>query len=132
MKAELSQRSQYSTSSKWENIASYSRAIKVGNTVYVSGTTAFDEKGELVGIGNMYQQTWQALKNIELGLNKAGAPLAAVVKTIAYVTDISRVLEYSKAYSEFFSKIRPASTLVEVKQLVDPRMLIEIEAIAVL
>lgn len=126
-----SSRSRYSTGSKYEEIASYSRAVKVGNLVYLSGTTAFDEKGQLVGAGDVYAQTKQALRNIERGLTQAGATTAHIVKTTAYITDMSRWREYAKAYSEVFKETRPASTLVEVKGLVDPGMLIEIEGVAV-
>ena len=113
---------------KFEDIVGYSRAVRVDNHVYVTGTTATDEKGDVVGIGDAYAQTVQVIQNIERALIKAGASLANVVLTRIYVTDISRWEEYGRAHREFFGDIRPCATMVQVSSLIDPRMLVEIEA----
>lgn len=124
----MTERERISSGTKWEPFVGYSRAVKVGTRIYVAGTTATDERGELVGEGDAYAQTVRVMKNIERALGKAGASLAHVVRTRMFVTDISRWEEYGRAHGEFFRDIRPASTMVEVKQLIDPRMLVEIEA----
>ncbi len=124
----LSDRQNISSGAKWEDIVGYSRAVRVGSRIYLTGTTAIDEKGELAGIGDAYQQTVQIIRNIERALKQAGAALENVVRTRMFVTDIRRWEEYGRAHREFFGNIRPCATMVEVRALIDPAMLIEIEA----
>jgi enamine deaminase RidA (YjgF/YER057c/UK114 family) len=117
-----------SSSTKWEQVVGYSRAVRVGTRVYVSGTTAVDEQGNIVGLDDGYAQAAQVIRNIEGALKQAGATLANVVRTRMFVTDIARWQDYARAHGEFFGEIRPCATMVEVRALIDPRMLIEIEA----
>lgn len=125
----MQERQKYSSGVKWESIVGYSRAVRVGNRIYVTGTTATGENGEIVGgNGDAYGQTVQAIRNIERALKALGAGLENVVRTRMFVTDISRWEEYGRAHGEFFREITPATTMVEVSKLIDPQMLIEIEA----
>lgn len=126
--AEMRERQKYSSGAKWEPIVGYSRAVKVGSRIYVTGTTATGENGEIVGKGDAYTQTVQVIRNIERALKALGAGLENVVRTRMFVTDISRWEEYGRAHGEFFGGIMPATTMVEVSKLIDPDMLIEIEA----
>jgi enamine deaminase RidA (YjgF/YER057c/UK114 family) len=124
----MQERQRYSSGAKWESIVGYSRAVRVGNRIYVTGTTAIDENGEIVGAGDAYEQTVQVIKNIECALQALGATLENVVRTRMFVTDISRWEEYGRAHGELFCEIMPATTMVEVSKLIDEKMLIEIEA----
>jgi enamine deaminase RidA (YjgF/YER057c/UK114 family) len=123
----MQKREKYSSGAKWEVIVGYSRAVKVGSRIYVTGTTATNENSEIVGIGDAYAQTVQTIKNIEKALQALGATLENVVRTRMFVTDISRWEEYGRAHGEFFREIMPATTMVEVSKLIDAEMLIEIE-----
>ena len=128
----MPQRQNISSHTKWEPLVGYSRAVRVGPFVYVSGTTGVDEKGRLVGLGDPEKQTAQALANIEKALTEAGARMHDVVRTRIFVTNIDLWEKIGHAHAAAFGDIRPATSMVEVKRLIDPSMLVEIEADAVI
>jgi len=126
------ERINYSSGAKWEDIVGYSRAVKIGNTIEVTGTVAVDEQNNLVGDNNAYEQTRFIIQKMDAVLKRAGASLKDVVRTRMFVTDISRWEEYGRAHGEFFKDIKPCTSMIEVKGLIAPEYLIEIEATAII
>jgi enamine deaminase RidA (YjgF/YER057c/UK114 family) len=125
------ERTNYSSGAKWEDIVGYSRAVKIGNVIEITGTVAVDENNLLIGKDDAYTQTKFIIEKIEKVLQKAGASLKDVIRTRMFVTDISRWQEYGKAHGEFFKNIKPCTSMIEVKGLIEPGYLIEIEATAI-
>jgi enamine deaminase RidA (YjgF/YER057c/UK114 family) len=125
------ERVNYSSGAKWEDIVGYSRAVKVGSTIEVTGTVAINDQGEIVGKDNAYEQTKFVIEKIQKVLIRAGASLKDVVRTRMFVTDISKWEEYGKAHGEFFKEIKPCTSMIEISALIDPDYMIEIEATAV-
>lgn len=128
----MSDRINISSGAKWEDIVGYSRAVRIGNIIEVAGTTAVDEQGNVVGLNNAYEQTRFILAKIEKALTAAGASLKDVVRTRMFVTDISKWEEIGRAHGEYFREIKPAASMIEVKGLISPELLVEIEVTAIM
>jgi len=128
----MTKRLNISSGAKWEDIVGYSRAVRIGNVIEVAGTTAVDEAGNIVGVNDAYQQTKFTLAKIEKALVQAGATMKDVIRTRLYVTDISKWEDIGRAHGEYFREIKPASAMIEVKGLIDPKLLVEIEVTAVI
>jgi enamine deaminase RidA (YjgF/YER057c/UK114 family) len=128
----MTRRLNISSGAKWEDIVGYSRAVKIGNVIEVAGTSALDESGNIIGINDPYEQTKFIIKKIGKALNSAGATLNDVVRTRMFVTDISRWEEIGRAHGEYFRGIKPVSTMIEVKSLISPEMLVEMEVTAII
>ena len=131
-RSKMTERIKTSSGTKWETVVGYSRAVKIDKVIHVSGTTATDQEGNLVGVDDVQKQTTQTILNIKRALESVGGTLEDVIRTRIYVTDISKWEEIGKIHGRFFKDIRPATSMVEVKRLVDARMLVEIEAEAIL
>ncbi len=128
----MTKRINISSDTKWEEIVGYSRVVKVGNQIFVTGTTAIDDNGNIIGIGDVYKQTKFIISKIEKYLNEAGAKLNDIVRTRMFVVNIEDWKEIGKAHNQFFKNIKPATTMVEVNNLIDSNLLIEIEADAII
>ena len=128
----MSGRTNYSSGAIWEDLVGYSRAVRIDNQIEISGTVAADQNGRVIGRDDAYQQTLAILQKIEKALKQAGASLNDVVRTRMFVTDISRFEEYGRAHGEVFGSVRPCTSMIEIKRLVAPEFLIEIEATAIL
>jgi enamine deaminase RidA (YjgF/YER057c/UK114 family) len=126
------QRKNYSSGAKWEDIVGYSRAVRIGNIIEVTGTVAIDDQGQVYGKENPYEQTKFVIEKIEKVLHRAGASLKDVVRTRMFVTDISNWEEYGRAHGEFFKEIKPCTSMIQISALIDPAFLIEIEATAII
>jgi enamine deaminase RidA (YjgF/YER057c/UK114 family) len=127
----MAERTIISAETKWEDIVGYSRAVKVNNLIEVSGTAAVNNKGIIIGKGNAYEQTNFILEKIKMTLESLGSGMKDVVRTRIYVTDISKWVDIGKAHGKFFKDIKPATSMIEVKSLIDPEMIVEIEATAI-
>jgi len=128
----MNNRTNLSSGAKWEDIVGYSRAVKIGNIIEVSGTTAIDEQNNIVGIESAYEQTIFILRKIQIALEKLDASMENVIRTRMYVCNMNDWEQVGKAHGEFFSKIKPAASMVEVSKLIDPLLLVEIEVSAIL